>query len=51
VGTDQIANLRFVTLGKQSGQGYEVLAGLEPGELLVQNASGRDLAGRKIEAR
>jgi len=51
VGPDQVANIRFVTLGRQSPAGFEVLAGLESGERLVQSASGRDLAGRKIEVR
>ena len=51
VGADQVANIRFVTIGKQSPNGFEVLAGLEPGERLVQSPSGRDLAGRKIEVR
>jgi hypothetical protein len=50
VGEDQVANLRFITLGKHMGDGYEVLAGLEPGERVVQSA-GRDVAGRKIEVR
>lgn len=51
VGPDQVANLRFVTVGKPSGAGLEVLAGLDPGERLVADAAGRDLAGRKIEVR
>jgi RND family efflux transporter MFP subunit len=51
VGSDHVANIRFITLGKQATQGVEVLAGLEPGERLVESAGGRDLAGRKIEVR
>jgi hypothetical protein len=51
VGADQVANIRFVTLGKPTNAGLEVLAGLEPGERLIQSPNGRDLAGRKIEVR
>lgn len=51
VGPDQIVNLRFITVGKPSGKGLEVLAGLDPGERLVADSAGRDLSGRKIEVR
>ena len=51
IGQDQVASLRFITVGKQAGAGYEVLAGLDAGERLIANAGGRDLAGRKIEVR
>jgi RND family efflux transporter MFP subunit len=50
VDRNQVANLRFITVGRRTGDGYEVLAGLEPGERVAQ-AAGRDLAGRKIEVR
>jgi RND family efflux transporter MFP subunit len=51
VGADNVANLRFITMGKRSGDSLEVLSGLEPGERLVQSVEGRELAGRKIEVR
>jgi RND family efflux transporter MFP subunit len=51
VGSDQIASLRFVTLGDPSGDGFEVLTGLDAGERVVANATGRDLAGRRVEVR
>jgi RND family efflux transporter MFP subunit len=50
VGSDKLANLRYVTLGKPVGQQVEVLAGLQQGESLVAQPGDRELAGRKIEA-
>lgn len=51
VGPDKLANLRYVTLGKVSGQRVEVLAGVQEGEWLIAQPGDRELAGRKIEAR
>ena len=51
VGSDKLANLRYVTLGKPAGNRVEVLAGLQEGEWLVAQPGDRELAGRKIEAR
>lgn len=51
VGDDQVADLRFVTLGRVAGGEYEVLSGLENGERVVMQPNGRELAGRKIEVR
>jgi RND family efflux transporter MFP subunit len=49
VGADQMVGLRFVTLGQTSPQGVEILTGLGPGEHVIANAQGRELAGRKVE--
>ncbi len=49
VGPDQIANLRYVTLGKSAGDSVEVLSGLQHGEKLVLAPGARDLGGKKIQ--
>ncbi len=46
----EIANLRYITLGKTAGGEVEVLAGLQEGERLVANPGGLDLSGKRIEA-
>ncbi|MGE0407061.1 MAG: efflux RND transporter periplasmic adaptor subunit [Candidatus Korobacteraceae bacterium] len=51
IGADQVASLRFVTLGDASASGVEVLTGLEAGERLVADVAGRELGARKIEAK
>ena len=51
VGNDQIAELRYITLGQPSGDSYEVLSGLENGERVVVSPAGRELAGRKIQGK
>jgi RND family efflux transporter MFP subunit len=48
--TNRIAGLRYITMGKPSGQQVEVLAGLQDGETIVADHAGRDLAGKKIES-
>jgi RND family efflux transporter MFP subunit len=51
LGQDNIANLRYVTLGKRTGdQQVEVLSGLQPGETLVADPGQRDLAGKRISS-
>ncbi len=50
VDTNRIASLRYITLGRPSGQQVEVLAGLQDGETIVADQTGRDLAGKKIES-
>jgi RND family efflux transporter MFP subunit len=45
---DQIAGLRYLTLGRAAGQQVEVLAGLEPGETLIAAPGGRELGGKRI---
>jgi RND family efflux transporter MFP subunit len=47
---NRVANLRYVTLGKPSGNAVEVLAGLEGGEQLVARPGDRDLNGKRVEA-
>jgi RND family efflux transporter MFP subunit len=49
VGPDQIASLRYVTLGKVTGDAIEVLSGLQQGDKLVSSPGARDLSGKKIQ--
>jgi RND family efflux transporter MFP subunit len=49
VGEDQIASLRYITLGKLEGQQVEVLSGLQGGERVVATPSDRDLGGKRVE--
>ena len=49
VGGDQIADLRYVTLGRTAGDKVEVLSGLQAGERVVTSPGGRELAGKKVE--
>ncbi|HYM79466.1 MAG TPA: efflux RND transporter periplasmic adaptor subunit [Candidatus Dormibacteraeota bacterium] len=46
---NQIASLRYITLGKPSGTEVEVLAGLENGERLVAKPGTVDLNSKRIE--
>jgi RND family efflux transporter MFP subunit len=46
---DQLASLRYVTLGKPSGAAIEVLSGLQNGERLVVKPGAVDLNGKRIE--
>ncbi|HKS74192.1 MAG TPA: efflux RND transporter periplasmic adaptor subunit [Terriglobales bacterium] len=48
---NQIAGLRYVSLGKPSASRVEVLAGLQAGERLVAEPGEADLNGKKIESR
>lgn len=45
---NQIAGLRYVTLGKSTQEQIEVLSGLQDGEKLVAVAGDRDLSGKRI---
>jgi RND family efflux transporter MFP subunit len=47
---NQVAGLRYVTLGKPVGAEIEVLAGLQDGERLVAKPAELDLSGKRIEA-
>jgi RND family efflux transporter MFP subunit len=47
---NKIANLRYVTLGKTTGDEVEVLAGLQEGERIVAKPGDLDLNGKRIEA-
>jgi RND family efflux transporter MFP subunit len=48
---NQIAGLRYLTLGKSAGEQIEVLSGLQDGEKLVAVAGDRDLSGKRIVIR
>ncbi len=48
---NQIAGLRYVTLGKSTQEQIEVLSGLQDGEKLVAVAGDRDLSGKRIAIR
>jgi membrane fusion protein, multidrug efflux system len=47
---NKIANLRYITLGKPSGQHVEVLAGLQDGESVIAEPGSRELGGKKVES-
>jgi len=48
---NQIAGLRYVTLGKSTGEQFEVLSGLQAGEKLVAAPGDRELGGKRIAIR
>lgn len=48
---NNIATLRYVTLGSQTEDQVEVLSGLMPAETIITDPGGRDLAGKRIEVR
>jgi RND family efflux transporter MFP subunit len=48
---NQIAGLRYVTLGKSAGEQIEVLSGLQDGEKLVAVPGDRELGGKRIALR
>ena len=51
IDANQIAGLRYVTLGNSAGEQTEVLSGLEEGEKLVAAPGDRDLSGKRIAFR
>ncbi len=51
IDANQIAQLRYVTLGQPSGDSVEVLSGLQAGEKLVAAPGDRDLGGKQIAPR
>ena len=51
IDANQIAQLRYVTLGKASGEKVEVLSGLQEGEKLVAAPGDRELGGKQIAPR
>lgn len=51
LGSDQVASLRYVTLGRTDEKSVEVLSGLDSGERIVAMPSSRELNGKKIEVR
>jgi RND family efflux transporter MFP subunit len=48
---NQIAGLRYVTLGRNAGEQIEVLSGLQDGERLVATPGDRELSGKRIVLR
>lgn len=48
---NQIAGLRYVTLGKSTGEMFEVLSGLQEAEKLVAAPGERELGGKRIAIR
>jgi multidrug efflux pump subunit AcrA (membrane-fusion protein) len=46
-----VVTLRYITLGKARAGNIEVLSGLSTGERVVSDPRGRDLAGKRIEAK
>lgn len=50
IGTNQVAQLRYITLGRVSGEGVEVLSGLIDGETLVDAPGDREFGGKRIAA-
>ena len=51
VDANQIAGLRYVTLGAPSGDQIEVLSGIQVGERIVAAPESRDLGGKRIAAK
>ena len=51
VGGDQLASLRYVTLGPASMDQVEVLSGLQSGDRIVMQPGDRDLSGKQVEGR
>ncbi len=49
VGPDQIASLRYITVGDNIGANLEVLSGLSASELIVLSPGDREIGGKKIE--
>lgn len=49
VGPDQLATLRYITLGKADGQQVEVLSGLQGGERVLAAPGDRELGGKRVE--
>ena len=51
IDANRIARLRYVTLGKTSGEQVEVLSGLQEGEKIVAAPGTANLGGKQIAAR
>lgn len=49
VGHNQLAELRYVTLGNPVGDRIEVLSGLSPNEVVVSSPGDRELGGKQVE--
>ena len=46
--SNNVAELRYITLGDTTGQSVEVLSGLQAGEKLIANPGPRDFSGKRI---
>jgi len=51
VGPDQVASLRYVTVGNPLGDQIEILSGLAPQEAIVLSPGDREIGGKRIEVR
>jgi RND family efflux transporter MFP subunit len=51
LGADQVASLRYITLGRPDENAVEVLSGLDSGERIVLKPGATELNGKKIEVR
>jgi multidrug efflux pump subunit AcrA (membrane-fusion protein) len=51
LGPDEIASLRYVTLGTRADNTVEVLSGLESGERIVTNPGDSELNGKRAGVR
>lgn len=51
VGSDQIASLRYVTIGDNLGDQVEILSGLNPKEAIVMSPGEHEIGGKRIEVR
>ena len=50
VDANQIANLRYITLGNTTGEQVGVLSGLAAGETIIDTPGDQEFAGKRIEA-
>lgn len=51
VGPNQVAMLRYITVGQRFGSQVEILSGLSSGEPLIDSPGERELSGKRIEVR
>ena len=49
VGADQLASLRYITVGDTVGDRFEVLSGLNAKEAIVLSPGDREIGGKKVE--
>jgi RND family efflux transporter MFP subunit len=49
IGQDNIATLRYVTVGNAVGDRVEVLSGISPNEVVISSPGDRELGGKKVE--
>ncbi len=51
VGADQVASLRYITVGDELGDQLVVLSGLSPKETVVSSPGDREIGGKRVEVR